>query len=104
MEAKEKEITRIGDLTGNRFSHLPRKTLEDVEGQDLLIMDFDLRQGQNGEYAIIACHDASNEDFVVVTGANAVLDALKRAKDYLPLPGKFIRQRSQKGRRYWTLV
>lgn len=72
--------------------------LDDVAGKEVMVTDFRLEEGQYGEYAFVDLVGEDGQMVTVITGASAVLEALKAAKDAmaLPCPAKFVR----KGRKW----
>jgi hypothetical protein len=74
--------------------------LEDVEGQEVMVTDFRLVDGNYGEYAFVDMVKEDGTALTVITGARAILEALKAAKaaQALPLPAKFVRKK-----RAWTI-
>lgn len=72
--------------------------LEEFEGKEVMVLDFRLVDGQYGEFAFMDIMPEDGKVVTVITGAKAVLEALKGAKAAmaLPCPARFVR----KGRKW----
>ncbi|MEM3549362.1 MAG: hypothetical protein QXJ23_10210 [Thermofilum sp.] len=74
--------------------------LDDIAGQEVMVADFRLQDGEFGEYAFVDVILQDGSMKTVITGAKAVLEALKGAKaaNALPCPAVFV-----KAKRAWTV-
>lgn len=92
-------MTRLAEFAPYNPNALAGK-LDDVAGKEVMVVDFRLAEGQFGEYAFVDLVQKDGQMVTVMTGAKAVLEALKAAKaaDALPCEAVFVR----KGRK-WTI-
>jgi hypothetical protein len=69
-------------------------SIEDVAGIELTITDFAERKGEFGEFLAIQAHDADDVEYLIVTGASLIVEALREAKQKhsLPVEAKFVRK------------
>lgn len=74
--------------------------LEDIAGQEVMVTDFRLQDGQFGEYVFLDVILQDGSMKTVITGAKAVVEALKGAKaaNALPCPAVFV-----KSKRAWIV-
>lgn len=100
----DQKIRRISELVGPRWSDLPRIRPGDILGEDFYILEFHKQQGRLGEFMLIHGRSKEGDEFVVTTGAQAVMSDLNRAAAQLPLVARFEQRVSASGRKYLVLV
>lgn len=100
----KQQVKRISEVLGDRWAELPRKIPTDILGQDFYIMEVQKRQGRLGEYLVIRARSEEGEDFIVSTGAHAVISDINRVEAQLPLIARFEQKISKSGRKYLYLV
>jgi hypothetical protein len=85
MSEKAAEPKRLSSF-GGIHSGDETVPIDDVEGLELLIKDFQLQKGDFGVYAFIYATDPNGMDITVRTGAHLIVEALQDAKKQSALP------------------
>jgi hypothetical protein len=87
---EEKKVRRVSDIVPpspeRNFTNVAKILDYDVE-----ILDFEIRQGQFGEYAIIDVN-IDGEETSVICGGREVLRKLREIRPHLPLTGRFVKR------------
>lgn len=97
-------MRRISELVGDTWSDLPRRKPTEMLGVDFYVLEVRKRQGKLGEYLLIHGRSAQGEEFVVSTGAQAVLSNLNQVAAQLPLVARFEQRVGASGRKYLVIV
>jgi len=87
------EKRRVSDYIGCPYAPVEERKVEDVQGQELEILDFEVRAGGFGPEAHVHCED-DNGTFCVRTTSTVVISQLERLGDKLPLLGAFCREKN----------
>jgi len=87
------EKLRVSDYLGCPWGDIPERKVEEVEGKEVAIGPYELREGGFGVEAHILCHDGDDE-FCVRTTSTVVINQLARIADKLPLLGSFHREKN----------
>ena len=115
MNGTMKRISQLVEpsITGNGpFAPLPEYSLsrsEDLFDSDLIIKDYSEVDGMNGKYMHIKVSQADglgpvDGDFVITTGARAVMDKLNQIGKYaLPVVAAFRRGQGSSGRTWYDI-
>lgn len=93
-----KDLKRVSDFIGCPYEGMEEFKVEEIEGQDLEIMGFIMRESTFGPTAHVLCQKGK-ESFCVRTTSTVVGEQLTQLEDKIPLIGQF------KGvKNYHTLV
>jgi hypothetical protein len=92
-------MERLTKYLPERFSQKALR-LEDIEGEEVVLVGARIANGQYGEYLFMDLQCADGKVITVMTGAQIVLESVKSALEHnaLPLTARFVK----KGRK-WTI-
>lgn len=98
------DAPRISDLVQTDTTKLDRRFLSEVEGQAVLVKEVSFRSSQMGQFIVLICQDGEGNIFTIVTGAKAVIEAIGKVTDKLPVVVVFEQRKSRMGRPYWVVT
>jgi len=96
----ERVTTRISDVVPEDITEILR--IEDLADGDWLLLDFEFRDGQFGEYAVLTVSDTADGNVCQAsTGAKPIMRQLKALDKEQHLP---LLVRAEKVGRTWRLI
>ena len=97
---------RIIDVLRDRKVATEPEKLEDFEGKELILRNFQFLPGTYGEYVLLDVVDEGGQLHMLSTGGMSILRLLKELdpETDLPAPVKFIKVTSGTGRKVWSIV
>lgn len=103
MKKQDNNIKSIQEVLGiQRYDVSEVKKIEDLVGEDVIIYDYKVVQGEYGEYAVVLSSlDGSDKKFVFTTGGTVVKKKLQMCKDKNAFP---VRCKIVRVKRYYDLI
>ena len=84
---------RVSDYIGCPYADIPEVKVEDIQGKEMELQRFEVREGGFGPEAHILCFNGTDQ-VCVRTTSTVVIDQMKRLEDKLPLWGAFYREKN----------
>jgi len=82
--------SRVSDYMGCPYPEIPEVKVEGIQGKEMEIQRFEVREGGFGPEVHVLCVDGTDQ-MCVRTTSSVVINQLKRLEDKLPIWGAFYR-------------